>query len=96
MTTPLVLENGGVCRKTDPFVMWGWSRRTGGQALWGGGRQQAAMKNAAKRERCGGTHSWVLELFFTDGQAIFEDGSVAGEAGLKLERLALKLKSYLC
>ena len=43
MTPLLVLENGGVFQKTGAFVVWGWSRRTGGQALWGGGRQQAAM-----------------------------------------------------
>ena len=27
-------------------IMWGWSRRTDGQALKGGGRQQAALKRS--------------------------------------------------
>ena len=36
MTPLMVLENGGVFQKTGAFVVWGWSRRTGGQALRGG------------------------------------------------------------
>ena len=58
MTPPPVLENGGVFRETANVCLWGWSRRTGGQAQQGGGRQQAARKIGVKT-------SGMLHGFFT-------------------------------
>ena len=59
MTPPPMLENGGVFRETANDVMSGWSRRMGGQAWWGGGRQQAATETRAKRAECfmGASHT---------------------------------------
>ena len=66
--------------------MWGWSRRTGGQALKGGGRQQAALKTRAKRAQATGE---IHVLFTEDGLGL----RMAAELGcnaFKLERLAHK------
>ena len=70
-------------------MMWGWSRRTGGHAQRGGGQQQAAMEIRAKRARSfmGSSH--------TD-RRFLRMAAELGMVAFKLERLALKLKSYLC
>ena len=67
-------------------IMWGWSRRTDGQALKGGGRQQAALKTRAKRAQATGE---IHVLFTEDGLGL----RMAAELGcnaFKLERLAHK------
>ena len=71
-------------------IMWGWSRRTGGQALKGGGRQQAALKTRAKRAQATGE---IHVLFTEDGLGL----RMAAELGcnaFKLERLAQRLSRY--
>ena len=50
-------------------IMWGWSRRTDGQALKGGGRQQAALKRSGKTRASHGRDS----RSFHGGRAGFED-----------------------
>ena len=82
ITTLLVLENGGVFRKSESVSWWGWSKRTGGQALWGGGRQQAAMEIRATRGQLCGT------CFTTFSHTHRRNWGFS-----KLERLALKAKS---
>ena len=71
-------------------IMWGWSRRTDGQALKGGGRQQAALKTRAKRAQATGE---IHVLFTEDGLGL----RMAAELGcnaFKLERLAQRLSRY--
>ena len=91
MTTPLVLENGGVCRETENDMMSGWSRRMGGMAWWRGGGQQAAMKTRAKRAQTRGP----VHKFFTPERRFLRMAAELGMVAFKLERLALELKSYL-
>ena len=70
--------------------MWGWSRRTDGQALKGGGRQQAALNTRAKRAQATGE---IHVLFTEDGLGL----RMAAELGcnaFKLERLAQRLSRY--
>ena len=77
--------------------MWGWSRRTDGQALKGGGRQQAALKRSGKTRASHGRDSphFTVSLWyhFRRTQLFFEVAAELRKTGFNVERLALKAKS---
>ena len=77
--------------------MWGWSRRTDGQALKGGGRQQAALNTRAKRAQATGE----IHVLFTEDGLVLRMAAELGCNAFKLERLAQRLSrdallSFLC
>ena len=78
-------------------IMWGWSRRTDGQALKGGGRQQAALKRSGKTRASHGRDSphFTVSLWyhFRRTQLFFEVAAELRKTGFNVERLALKAKS---
>ena len=75
-------ENGNVCRVG--LVQEDWRACSAGRRAAAGGHENWGKTRA------------ILHGFFTHGQLVLRMAAELGTVAFKLERLALKLKSYLC